>query len=94
MLFVRIDEVTPYVSRPLSGQVKSAAGEKKRLTTFGPPDVESAHNLAQLEVHQFRKLTQTELRVTKDTELGDNEDIRTPKPQPITPFPNRKKCGE
>ncbi|GMK57200.1 hypothetical protein CspeluHIS016_0400340 [Cutaneotrichosporon spelunceum] len=38
------------------------------------------------------------LRVTKDTDLGDNETIKEPKPMPITPFPNRgkrrRKCGE
>lgn len=43
------------------------------------------------------KLT-PELRVTKDTDLGDNETIKAPKPMPITPFPNRnrrrRKCGE
>ncbi|BEI86297.1 hypothetical protein CcaverHIS002_0605840 [Cutaneotrichosporon cavernicola] len=38
------------------------------------------------------------LRVTKDTDLGDNETIKAPKPMPVTPFPNRgkrrRKCGE
>lgn len=32
-----------------------------------------------------------ELRVTKDTDLGDNETIKAPQPMPITPFPNRGK---
>ncbi|TXT13521.1 hypothetical protein VHUM_00888 [Vanrija humicola] len=43
------------------------------------------------------------LRVTNDTEIGDNEDIKKPAVLPVTPFPNRgkrrrgaaqPKCGE
>ncbi|KAL1412936.1 hypothetical protein Q8F55_000685 [Vanrija albida] len=41
------------------------------------------------------------LRVTNDTEIGDNEDIKKPVVLPTTPFPNRgkrrgqqPKCGE
>ncbi|WWD18393.1 hypothetical protein CI109_102843 [Kwoniella shandongensis] len=36
------------------------------------------------------------LRVTKDTELGDNASIRDPPKLPTTPFPNRNKrrCGD
>ncbi|RSH88152.1 uncharacterized protein EHS24_000679 [Apiotrichum porosum] len=39
------------------------------------------------------------LRVTKDTDLGDNDTIKEPAVMPVTPFPNRgkrraKKCGE
>lgn len=33
----------------------------------------------------------TGLRLTRDTELGNNEDIRTPPKLPNTPFPNRNK---
>lgn len=32
-----------------------------------------------------------ELRVTTDTEIGDNEDIKKPAVLPVTPFPNRGK---
>ncbi|WOO77329.1 Mitochondrial zinc maintenance protein 1, mitochondrial [Vanrija pseudolonga] len=31
------------------------------------------------------------LRVTHDTEIGDNEDIKKPAVLPVTPFPNRGK---
>ncbi|KAK1925375.1 hypothetical protein DB88DRAFT_483737 [Papiliotrema laurentii] len=36
------------------------------------------------------------LRVTPDTELGDNASVRDPPKLPTTPFPNRnrRKCGE
>ncbi|KAL7423304.1 hypothetical protein Q5752_002605 [Cryptotrichosporon argae] len=38
------------------------------------------------------------LRVTPDTELGDNATIKSPPQLPVTPFPNRnrrrRKCGD
>jgi hypothetical protein len=34
--------------------------------------------------------------VHEDTEMGNNEDIKTPPKLPVTPFPNRgkKKCWD
>jgi len=39
---------------------------------------------------QYRGLM-TGLRVTEDTELGDNETIKVPPKLPTTPFPNRNR---
>lgn len=59
--------------------------------------ITSRHRLADLEMKVltsallFAHPCPTELRITPDTELGDNTTIRTPPKLPTTPFPNRER---
>ena len=87
--------------------LNSAAPKKPSLEDAEPVDPASPDELAKrvnewIEVAAFlrRNVVQGELdekkgtyklRVTADTELGDNETIKAPPVLPVTPFPNRNR---
>ena len=66
----------------------------RRNVVQGEMDETGSYRKSLLKSSPASSLT-TGLRVTPDTDLGDNTTVKNPAPMPTTPFPNRRrKCGE
>ncbi|KAK8858505.1 hypothetical protein IAR55_002732 [Kwoniella newhampshirensis] len=86
----------PIESTPSSTDATAQIGQEeiaKRIEEWKEAAVFLRRNVVQGEEQNDGSW---KLRVTKDTELGDNASVKEPPKLPMTPFPNRnrRRCGD